>query len=118
MGRQKEEGVTGEEMRFYRGRGGMEVTVPSWRQAGLLFKCPSLPAESFHPNDSAHFPPDRAGPPETDVNGQGAGGHRRGLARALAPMCQPQAPRFPAWWGGGLRVAKAPTSLWPPRTSS
>lgn len=48
MGRQKEEGVTGEERRFHVGNEGLEVTVPGWRQAGLLPQCPSLPAEPSH----------------------------------------------------------------------
>lgn len=37
-------------------RGGGGTTVPSWRQAGLLSKCPLLPAESPHPSDGTHSP--------------------------------------------------------------
>lgn len=37
-------------------QGGGGITVPSWRQAGLLSKCPLLPAESPHPNDGTHSP--------------------------------------------------------------
>lgn len=72
--------------------------MPSWRQAGLLSKFPSLPAEPFHPNGSAHSPTGRAGLPRQTLMGRGrrAG---KGPCR-LAPVCQPQAPRFPAWWGG------------------
>lgn len=56
--------------------------------------------------------------PQTDVSDGGAGGHKSGLAGPLASMHQPQAPRFPDQRGGGLMVSEAPTSPWPPRTSS
>lgn len=92
--------------------------MPSWRQAGLLSKCPSLPAESPPTPVEVPTPHQTEQDPQDRCERSGAGGHKQGLARPLAPMCQPQAPRFSEQWRGGLRVAEAPTSPWPPRTSS
>lgn len=117
VGRQKEEGVTGEEMRFYMGSGGMEVTVPSWRQAGLLSKRPSLPAESFHPMTVPTSHQTEQDPPRQMLMARGRRA-QKGSCQCLGPNVPATGSWLPCMVGGGLRVAKAPTSLWPPRTSS
>lgn len=104
MGRQKEEGITGEEMTLYMGNREGEregVTVPSWRQAGLWSKCPLLPAESLHPHNGAHSPPNRAGPSTQMLMVRGQEG-TGGVLPVLRPQCARH--RLPA----SLAVGRGP----------
>lgn len=76
-------------MTLYMGNGegeGEGVTVPSWRQAGLWSKCPLLPAESLHPNNGAHSPPNRAGPSTQMLMVRGQEG-TGGVLPVLRPQC-------------------------------
>lgn len=118
MGRQKR-GIIGEEMRSYMGSEVVGATVPSWGQAGLLSKCPLLPAESPNPSGRDPLPVRQIMTLKQMLVMGGWRAQKWFLLVLLASMRQPQAPRFSdRGRGGGLIVSEVPTSPWPPRTSS
>ena len=103
-------------MTLYTGNRGEGVTVPSWRQTGLWSKCPLLPAESLHPGNGARSRASRAGPSRQTLMVR----DRRAQAGSYQSSGPPATGSLIPWRSrrGGLRVAKAPTSPWPPGTSS